>query len=509
LKVEATNVESAESRDPLERGEILAGKYRVERLIGEGGMGQVFAAEHVQLGHRVALKVLRASALESQEAVQRFLREARAAASLQSDHVARVSDVGTLESGAPYMVMELLEGTDLAQVISEKGTLPIDVAVDYMLQACEALADAHCHGIVHRDLKPANLFLTIKVDGKPFIKVLDFGISKASALILGGSVENITSTAAMIGSPKYMSPEQMQDSRGVDARADLWALGASLFELLTGKRAFDGTTLATTCVQILEKEPPAPRSLREDIPIELEAVILRCLRKDPSERFADVSVLARELAPFAEDAETMVFRISKLLRATSIRAPAQAESLPSVRGVATPSSRTSRTPGPARAAKHGAATSGEPPAVRTSTLPPMGTRGKAIAAVALVALFIVVFAAFRLEKRAPATHVTAIPAAAMTPIAPAVSAASEAPAVPAAPPIAEAASAPIATAASVSASPSASASSASQHASQHASPTASPTASPKAPAVRHSKPAPTAHGKPAKPVSDSVLEDRR
>ncbi len=296
---------------PLAEGEILAGKYRVLFPLGEGGMGQVFAAEHVQLGHRVALKVLRPSALDSEEAVERFLREGRAAARLQSVHVARVSDVGKLDSGVPYMVMEFLEGRDLAQLLGEHRKLPIDQAVGYIIQAGEAIADAHNNGIVHRDLKPANLFVTTGLDGAPLVKVLDFGISKASSL-LGAASPQITTTSAIIGSPKYMSPEQMQDSRAVDGRADIWALGSILYEMLAGRVAFDAPTLATTCVQILQADPPPLRRFRDEAPPELEAVVMRCLEKNPDDRFASVAELVQALSPFAPGSEALVSRIARM-----------------------------------------------------------------------------------------------------------------------------------------------------------------------------------------------------
>ena len=298
---------------PVRRGEILVEKYRVESLLGEGGMGVVVAAEHLQLGHTVALKILRRSALDSPDAVERFLREARAAASLQSEHIARVSDVGTLDSGAPFMVMEFLEGIDLARLIDVKGCIPVDDAADYIIQACEALADAHLHGIVHRDLKPANLFLTAKLDGSPLIKVLDFGISKTK---LGAPLAEITSTTAIIGSPKYMSPEQMQDSRAVDARSDIWSLGAILYEMLTGTRAFDAPTIATLCVKILQDDAPRPRTLRPSLPAELEAVVMRCLQKDPAARFGTVAELAESLRVFAPlETQSLVSRIARMMAA--------------------------------------------------------------------------------------------------------------------------------------------------------------------------------------------------
>src|SRR6188768_2962187 len=204
----------------LREGHVLAGKYRIERVLGQGGMGVVVAATHLQLGERVALKFLLPQAIHNPEAVERFAREARAAVKIKSEHVARVSDVGLLESGAPYMVMEYLEGYDLSTWLQQRGPLPVEQAVEFILQACEAIAEAHALGIVHRDLKPANLFVIQRADGVLSVKVLDFGISKATGLIGSG---DMTTTSAVMGSPYYMSPEQMGSTKDTDTRADIWA----------------------------------------------------------------------------------------------------------------------------------------------------------------------------------------------------------------------------------------------------------------------------------------------
>jgi len=213
----------------VREGEVLAGKYRVDKVLGAGGMGVVVAARHIQLETRVAIKLLLPAMLDNSEAVMRFAREARAASKINNEHVVRVFDVGTLPSGAPFMVMEFLEGEDLSAWIAQRGPLPIDLAVDFVLQACVAVADAHCLGIVHRDLKPANLFSLRRSDGQFVIKVLDFGISKVADSGATGPVGSVTHTSAIMGSPHYMSPEQMRSSKEVDARADIWALGVILF----------------------------------------------------------------------------------------------------------------------------------------------------------------------------------------------------------------------------------------------------------------------------------------
>lgn len=293
----------------VQPGDLLAGKYRIERVLGRGGMGVVVSAVHEALDERVALKFLLPEALANQEAVQRFLREARAAVKIRSEHVARVTDVGTLESGAPYMVMEYLDGVDLARYLESRGPLPVPEAVEYMLQACEALAEAHALGIVHRDLKPANLFRIERVDGTPSIKLLDFGISKVIAHQVA-----LTQTSSMLGSPLYMAPEQMTSSKHVDARADVWALGIILFELVTGEPPFQGETLPEVCAQILTTEPRPIRALRGDVPPELESVVARCLHKEREQRYGSVAELAVALGPFApQRALVSVERVSRVL----------------------------------------------------------------------------------------------------------------------------------------------------------------------------------------------------
>ena len=282
---------------PLYEGQILAGKYRVERVLGQGGMGVVLAAQHIQLEERVAIKLMLDDAACNADAVARFVREARAAARLQSAHVARVSDVGTLEDGRPYMVMEYLDGSDLSQVLSASGPLAVQDAVDYLLQAAEAIAEAHSIGIVHRDLKPANLFLTRRRDRTPHVKVLDFGISKVS--MTSESDHAMTRTGVMMGSPLYMSPEQMTSVRDVDARSDIWALGIILFELLTGSPPFVGETLPQVCGLVIQAEAPPASSRRADLPVEIDAIIQRCLAKNPNDRYQNVAKLALALQGLA------------------------------------------------------------------------------------------------------------------------------------------------------------------------------------------------------------------
>ncbi len=294
-------------------GDILAGKYQVDRVIGAGGMGMVVAARHIQLETVVAIKFLLPAMLTNTDAVARFEREARAASRITSEHVARVFDVDTLDDGGPYIVMELLEGSDLLAWLGERGPLPVDMAVDFVLQACVAVADAHALGIVHRDLKPANLFCTQRSDGQCIIKVLDFGISK-----LYGSVAptvSVTQTATVMGSPLYMSPEQMRSAKDLDGRTDIWALGVVIFQLLTNTLPFSGQTLPEVAIKVSTEAPPSLRSRCAGVPAGLEAVVFKCLEKDPRGRYSNVGELAVALLPFApKRAATTVERILATVR---------------------------------------------------------------------------------------------------------------------------------------------------------------------------------------------------
>jgi serine/threonine protein kinase len=307
------------SRLPVEPGEIFAGKYRVERVVGSGAMGVVVAAHHVQLDDEVAIKFMLPEAIGNAQAVERFSREARAAVKIKSEHVVRVQDVGILDNGTPYMVMEFLRGKDLAEWLTERGTILIEQAVDFLLQAMEALAEAHALGIVHRDLKPANLFITQRSDG-PFLKVLDFGISKLTGKRNSGS--DMTQTSVVMGSPFYMSPEQLRSTRDVDLRSDVWALGVILYELIAGGPPFEGDTMPEL-VHRTVSEPPLPlRDVRPDAPEELEAVILKCLEKDPAARYQNVADLAAALVPFGpERARLSLERISGHVRLNAATMP--------------------------------------------------------------------------------------------------------------------------------------------------------------------------------------------
>ena len=295
-------------------GDVIAGKFRVERVLAVGGMGVVFAAQHMIMGQRVAVKMLLPDALAVPSAVERFHREAQAAANIRNEHVVRIMDVGHTDTGAPYIVMEYLVGSDLGELIERRKNIPIEEAVDYLLQACEAMADAHRIGIVHRDLKPGNVFLTRRTDNTPLIKVLDFGISKIGEEIMGQKQWQLTRTHVMMGSPLYMSPEQIRNAKTVDRRSDIWSLGIILFELLTGQLPFDGETAISICAQVAA-DPPIPlRLLHPEMPEALEDVILKCLEKEPEHRYDDVAALAEALAPFGSEAAlTSATRVRRTL----------------------------------------------------------------------------------------------------------------------------------------------------------------------------------------------------
>ena len=273
------------------QGLEISGKYKVERVLGEGGMGIVLFARHLELGHPVAIKCLRREFADHAEARGRFEREARAAAALTSEHVAHVTDVGRMPDGTPFMVMEYLEGEDLACRVDRDGPLPAAFAIECMMQACEGLAEAHHKGIVHRDIKPSKLFLVRRPSGRTSLKVLDFGIAKA---VSSGGAE-LTRTSAIVGSPLYMSPEQLRESKDVDARTDVWSLGVTLFHMLTKRYPFEAEAVGEIYGKILYTEPLKLRACDPALPEELERIIDGCLTKDPSQRIDSVTTLAARL----------------------------------------------------------------------------------------------------------------------------------------------------------------------------------------------------------------------
>jgi eukaryotic-like serine/threonine-protein kinase len=284
--------EVGDTRAP-QAGDVLAGKYEVERVLGEGGMGIVVAARHRQLDQKVALKFMHEGVAKI--AIQRFMKEAKAVAKLRSENVARVMDVGTLENGAPYIVMEYLEGEDLS-ALSKQGVVPIADAIDYVLQASVALAEAHASGIVHRDIKPGNLFLTRRPDGSPLVKVLDFGISKMQST--DAEVDGSTTrTGTVMGSPAYMSPEQVRSSKLADARSDIWSLGVVLFHLVTGKMPFDAETVPDMFVAILHEPARTATSANPALPPQLDEVFARCFAKEASGRYQNLSERSSRSVP--------------------------------------------------------------------------------------------------------------------------------------------------------------------------------------------------------------------
>ncbi|MBA3459698.1 MAG: serine/threonine protein kinase [Deltaproteobacteria bacterium] len=295
--------------DAVRIGQVFLGKYRVESILGQGGMGVVAECTHLQLNQRLAIKMLRQDVLADADAVERFMREAQAASKLRSEYVAHVSDVGTLENGTPYMVMEFLEGMDLGQLLTERGKLARPWACELMLQTAEALAEAHSLGIVHRDIKPTNLFVTWRPDGTALIKVLDFGISKSTM----GNDMQLTQTQSLLGTPAYMSPEQMRSARLVDARTDIWSLGSVMYELLEGRKPFEAESFSEMCVKVAVDAP----SPMVHTPPDLQPVVLRCLAKTPEQRYSTMAEFARDLVPFVADphqASLLVERMQRMLR---------------------------------------------------------------------------------------------------------------------------------------------------------------------------------------------------
>lgn len=308
---------------PVRPGEVIDGKYRVERVVGAGGMGVVVAATHVQLRHAVAVKVLAPRSASWESAVPRFVQEAHAAARIRSEHAVRVFDVGALPGGLPYIVMEYLEGVDLHRVLDRRGPLPLPEALECLLQACEAVGEAHAVGVVHRDLKPANLVRCERPGAPPFVKVVDFGISKL--LVAGDPAHDVVVTAAheILGSPLFAPPEQLRASRDVDARADIWALGAVGYTILAGRPPFEAETFTELYSRIAHSNAIPLSNLRPDVPPALARVIERCLARTPAARFQTVTELAIALAPFAPPrALVSIERLASLVHTPLVRAQA-------------------------------------------------------------------------------------------------------------------------------------------------------------------------------------------
>jgi serine/threonine-protein kinase len=317
---------SGDNEPLLHEGEIVGGRYRIERYLGGGGMAAVYKATHEGLDQPVALKVVSRAVRELPGCSARFIREARAATKLKGEHIVRVFDVGTTDQGTPYFAMELLEGKDLNELL-ESGTKPsVEEAIDYILQAAEALAEVHGLGIVHRDLKPANLFVTRGADGRPCLKLIDFGISRIDQPLSPKDALSLTSPDVVMGSPRYMPPEQMESAAAADTRSDIWGLGAILYELLCGDAPFDGESLMAIYASVVRSPPPLPSSINPAVPAELDAVILKCLSVDPAGRFADVAELANALAPIGDERAPMrAEAIARVLEASRARGQGASE----------------------------------------------------------------------------------------------------------------------------------------------------------------------------------------
>jgi serine/threonine-protein kinase len=337
--------DSTEAVDPLV-GTLVAERYRVEKRLGQGGMGTVYVAEHLGIGKRVALKCLNPEYAANAMVVERFLREARLATAAGNEHIVDVTDIGKLPDGAPFIVMELLEGRELGDALAQDGPFVIGRAVRILRQACDALAAAHDKGIVHRDLKPDNLFLAKRTRDPEFVKVLDFGISK---LTESGKVQKLTGTGMTLGTPHYMSPEQAQGLPSVDHRTDVYALGVILYELLVGELPFDEETFPMLVVAIVTRDAPSVRVRRKDVPFELDAVVQRCLAKDPELRPQSVAELGALLEPF-EKLEPKPELIAKISERATVRPGS---------GVEASTQLGKRTPNAARAPNAAAAQTGE------------------------------------------------------------------------------------------------------------------------------------------------------
>jgi serine/threonine-protein kinase len=292
LSAEGPDSEGTEQTPPIPGGELLAGRYSVDTVLAQGGMGVVWLGRHIELDKPVAIKFLRRSLCGKEAVVARFLNEARAAAVLRSNHVVRVVDVGQIDTGRPYLVMEHLEGTDLDALIEADGALPVERAIEYTLQVCEALSEAHAAGIVHRDIKPENLFLSQAGPAKAVVKVVDFGLAKrldgAGAKVITGPLENM-------GSPCYMSPEQIGSPQQVDERTDIWSLGVVLYRLVTGCLPFDGDSLAEVCARVLNASPKPLAEHNPELDASLQAIVARCLEKKPEDRYASIDELRKAL----------------------------------------------------------------------------------------------------------------------------------------------------------------------------------------------------------------------
>jgi serine/threonine-protein kinase len=282
-------------------GRTAGGKYKLVRLLGAGGMGEVYEAQHSVVGRRFAIKFLHPELAGNTEIVARFQREAQAAGSLENENIAAVLDAGTDEDGAPYLVMEYLEGEDLAHLLFRAGPLPVPRAAYILIQACRGLVAAHERNIVHRDLKPENLFVCKRNDGSDLVKVLDFGIAK---LHVGGSGTGLTHTGATMGTPFYMSLEQARGAKEVDHRTDIYSLGVILYEILTGAKPHPGESYNEILYHVISNEPAPLDNVRVGLPAGLSAVVNKAMAREAGDRYASAALLMEALIPFAGRAVT-------------------------------------------------------------------------------------------------------------------------------------------------------------------------------------------------------------
>ena len=361
-------------------GQTLGGKYEIVRLLGEGGMAFVYEANHRRLQQRVAIKLLTPEFARDPELVARFEREARGVARLRTKHVARVMDVDTTPEGVPYIVMEFLEGRDLDAELTARTRLPLAEAVDIVLQTCGGLVEAHGMGIVHRDLKPANLFLANELEGNDrVVKVLDFGISKFI-----GEATRLTSSGAVMGTVLYMSPEQVRARPGVDTRADIWALGVILYELLAGRAPWEGHSHQIAAA-IVSTDPPDLRSLAQ-VPDAVVAAVRTMMQREPSQRFSTVQEVIAALGPFAPPGSigaSIVEHVAvgqtgsrsrAVLGSPSAKHTIPMGSRPSALDAAAASARTAAMASTAASSSPSASLSSPPPASHPTLPPPESAR---------------------------------------------------------------------------------------------------------------------------------------
>jgi eukaryotic-like serine/threonine-protein kinase len=339
-------VEAEPSNSPVQVGDVVAGKYRVDRTLCRGGIGIVVAAHHLALDEAVALKFIGLNLAAEREVVQRLLREARATFRLRSKHTVRVLDADELPSGAAYIVMELLDGRDLRTELAERGPLPEAEVISYVLQACDALEEAHTLGIVHRDLKPHNLFLARQRRGPHIVKVLDFGMSKVDPALFEAGPLTLPETA--LGTPRYMAPEQWRSAATVDHRADVWALGVVMYELMTGKVPLQGMPLGERQARLLAGAIPSPGALHPHISEDTARVIMRCLKADPVSRWRSVAHLATALRDASPTTTPDVERAEVTQTAVTAVVPTKQMREQAARAFATDAPASELLPEPAR-----------------------------------------------------------------------------------------------------------------------------------------------------------------